>query len=65
LEKTYQITGIEPMLYKNFKAACAYYELTINEVFIKHMENIVEDHRRALGVFDKPKTYTKKGAKKK
>jgi len=51
LEKTYLITGVEPMLYKNFKAACAHYELTINEVFIKHIEHIVEDYLRAKSEF--------------
>jgi len=65
VEKKYLITGVEPMLYKNFKAACAHYELTINEVFIKHMENIVADYLMAVSEFKQPKIYTKKGAKKK
>jgi len=53
------------LCYKNFKAACAYYELTINEVFIKHMQNIVEDYLRARSEFDKPKIYKHKKGKTK
>jgi len=65
LEKTYQITGIEPMLYKNFKAACAYYELTINEVFVKHMRNIVEDYNNAILDRKFKAQQIKKGGRKK
>jgi len=65
LEKKYLITGVEPMLYKNFKAACAHYELTINEVFIKHMQNIVDDYNRQRQ--HKPPSIgnSKKGGRKK
>lgn len=65
MEKKYLITGVEPMLYKNFKAACAYYELTINEVFVNHMKNIVKDYLRAISEFDKAKVYTHKKGKNK
>ena len=65
MEKKYLITGVDPMLYKNFKAACAYYELTEKEVFIKHMRNIVEDYNNTL-LDRKVKAHQKKkGVKKK
>lgn len=65
MEKKYLITGVEPMLYKNFKAACAYYELTINKVLIKHMQSIVDDYLKAVSKVIKPTTYTTKRGKKK
>jgi len=65
MAKDYLIKGVDPTLYKYFKAACAYYELTINEVFVKHMENIVNDYLRAVSEFDKAKVYTHKKGKKK
>ena len=64
MDKKYLITGVEPMLYKNFKAACAYYELTVKEVFIKHMQSIVDDYFKALRKAIKPKTRTYKRRKK-
>jgi len=48
LEKTCFIEGIDPKLYKEFKSACAYYELSIKEVLIKHMQNIVDDYNSTL-----------------
>ena len=65
MEKSYLITGVEPMLYKNFKSACAYYELTISEVFIKHMESIVEDYNNALINRTFEAQQRRKGGKKK
>lgn len=65
MNKTYLITGIEPMLYKNFKAACAHYEITERDLLIQHMRNIVEDYLRALSEFKEPEIYTHKKGKKK
>lgn len=62
--KTYLITGVEPMLYKNFKAACAHYEMTEKDILIQHMRNIVEDYLKAISLNEGFKAYTKKGGKK-
>ena len=43
--KSFLITGIDDDLYKEFKAACAFYGLTIRGLFIKHMKCIVSDYR--------------------
>ena len=43
--KSFLITGIDDDLYKEFKAACAFYDLTIRGLFIKHMKCIVSDYR--------------------
>ncbi|MBA7494439.1 hypothetical protein ES702_05015 [subsurface metagenome] len=64
MEKTCFIEGIDSKLYKDFKAACAYYELSIKEVLVKHMQNIVEDYLKDRSVYDVPKSYKKKGGKK-
>jgi len=44
LAKSFTITGIDPKLWKEFKAACAHYDLTIKDVFILHVKNIVSDY---------------------
>lgn len=44
VKKSYLLTGIEPTLWKNFKAACAHYDISMREIFIKHMQNIVSDY---------------------
>lgn len=46
MTKSFTIRGIDPKLYKEFKAACAHYDLIINDVFNKHIYNIVSDYKR-------------------
>ena len=65
LDKKYLITGVDPKLYKDFKAACAYYDLSIRHVLINHMQNIVKDYQRARSEFSKRKIYEHKEVKKK
>jgi len=55
LKKTYLITGIEPGLMKDFKTACSHYELSMRDVFIKHMQNIVSDFDFAKWAKDETK----------
>lgn len=43
--KTYLITDIDPGTWKDFKTACAHYDLSMRVVFIKHIQNIVNDYR--------------------
>ena len=43
--KTYLITDIDPVTWKDFKAACAHYDISIKATLIKHIQNIVNDYR--------------------
>jgi len=63
--KTCFIEGIDPDLYKDFKSACAWFDLSIKEVLTSHMQNIVHDYLVARKIHDKPKIYTHKKGKKK
>jgi len=64
LSKTCFIEGINAELYKEFKVACAYFDLSIKVVLTRHMQNIVNDYRKARMIFDKPKVYKHKEKKK-
>lgn len=44
MKKSYLITDIEPELWKDFKAACAHYDMSIRQTLIKHIQNIVDDY---------------------
>jgi len=37
---------IDPGLWREFKAACAYYGISIKATLIKHVQNIVNDYRK-------------------
>ena len=51
-------------LRKDFKTACAHYGLSMKEVLIRHMQNIVNDYRVAKVDIRKYKSYSnKKGTK--
>lgn len=62
--KTYLITGINPDTWRDFKTACAYYNLSMRATLIKHIENIVNDFRRDRMMHDKPKVYSHRRKKK-
>ena len=64
MPKDYLIKGVDPDLYSEFKAACAYYRMTAKATLIKHMENIVDDYHKSRQMFDKPKIYKKVKGKK-
>lgn len=65
MKKSYLITNIDSDVWKDFKSACAYYDISMRSTLIQHIFNIVRDYKRALSEFKKPKVYTKKGGKKK
>lgn len=48
MSKNYIITNIDPVLWKDFKTACAFYEISIKELFVNHMKAIIKDHKRAM-----------------
>jgi len=55
---------IEPDLWREFKAACAYYDLSMKVTLIKHIQNIVNDYRVQSRGLKSRKTYTNKEGKK-
>ena len=57
LGKDYLIKDINPVIYKQFKAACAYYGLSMKDTLIKHMENVVSDYLNSFAMSGKPKIY--------
>lgn len=44
--KRFMITKIDPDLWRKFKTACAHYDLSIRDLFINLMENIVSDYEQ-------------------
>ncbi|MBA7496008.1 hypothetical protein ES702_06605 [subsurface metagenome] len=64
MDKTCFITGIDAELYKEFKLACVYYDLSIKAVLTKHMQNIVEDYRKDRAIYYKPEIDKHKKGKK-
>lgn len=65
MSKTFLIEGIDPKLHKDFKVACAYYGLSMKDVLIQHMRNIVEDYLNEVSTLDKRISRIKKGGNKK
>ena len=59
MAKTYLITGIDTATWKDFKTACAHYDISMKATLIKHIQNIVNDYRVSRREFDKPKIYKK------
>lgn len=55
---------IDPDLWKEFKTACAHYDISMKATLIKHIQNIVNDYRVSIREFDKPKIYKKVKGKK-
>jgi hypothetical protein len=37
---------IDPDLWKEFKTACAHYDISMKATLIKHIQNIVNDYRK-------------------
>ena len=50
-------------LRKDFKTACAHYGLSMKEVLIRHMQNIVNDYRAENVLGKRSKDYSKKREK--
>ena len=46
--KSFLITGIEPKIWKDFKSACAFYNLSARYVFIKYVCSVAKDWRYIL-----------------
>jgi len=64
LGKDYILTNIEEGFYREFKAACSHYGLSMKEVLIRHMQNIVNDYRKYKSGFTSIDLTKPKGGKK-
>lgn len=58
------LKDLDPQLKREFKAACSYFGLSMKQVLVKHMQNIVNDYRKAKIHPDYPK-YIKRRLNKK
>lgn len=54
LAKDYILSNIDQDFHREFKAACSHYGLSMREVFIRHMQNIVNDYRKYKSGFTNP-----------
>jgi len=64
MSKNYIVTNVDHRLWRDFKAACAYYDISIRATFLKHIENTVNDYRVARMSFRKPEPHLKKRGRK-
>lgn len=50
----YLLKNIDSVLWKEFKAACAHFDISMRATFIKHIQNIVNDYRKYKMNFGEP-----------
>jgi len=60
LVKDMIIQGIPADLKKDFKTACSYFDLSMKKTLINHMQNIVNDYRKARFMIDSRTTFIHK-----
>jgi len=63
LGKTYLLTGIDHDLQRDFKTACVYFDISMKAMLIKHMQNIVNDYRKAKRGLETSKNSKKRSKK--
>lgn len=63
--KRFMITKIDPDLWRKFKTACAHYDLSIRDLFINLMANIVHDFEKRPADDSPPMLKGRKQLKKK
>jgi hypothetical protein len=64
MSKDFQLKDLDPQLHREFKAACSHFGLSMKQVLVKHMQNIVNDYWKAKMQLDYPK-YNKRRLNKK
>lgn len=64
MAKSYLITGIDADTWKDFKAACVHYDISIKATLIKHIQNIANDYRIYKRQFTGKKIYKHREVKK-
>jgi len=45
MKRAFVLPDIDPKLWREFKAACAHYDISIKATLLKHIENVVNDYR--------------------
>lgn len=45
MKRAFLIKDIDHELWREFKAACAHYDISIKATLLKHIENVVNDFR--------------------
>jgi len=45
MKRAFVLPDIDPNLWREFKAACAHYDISIKAMLLKHIENVVNDYR--------------------
>ena len=51
MSKDFIVHNINKDLHRDFKTACAWYEISMREILIKHMQNIVNDYRKDKRIY--------------
>jgi hypothetical protein len=62
--KAFNLSRIEPELWREFKTACAYYDISIRGTLINYIQNVVDDYLKDRSMSSEPKIKTEKGGKK-
>ncbi len=64
-KQAFNLTGIDPKFWREFKAACAYYGISIRGTFLKHAQNIIDDYLAKMKELFLIEKAIEKGRKKK
>lgn len=64
MKKSYLLKGIEPDLWKEFKAVCVNIDVTIRQVFLDTINITIATYNKEMGGVKGKQTQTKKGGKK-
>jgi len=46
LSKDIQLKDVDPELHREFKTACSHFGISMKDVIVKHMQNIINDYRK-------------------
>jgi len=46
LSKDIQLKNVDPELHREFKTACSHFGISMKDVIVKHMQNIINDYRK-------------------
>uniref|UniRef100_A0A6M3MCC2 Antitoxin n=1 Tax=viral metagenome TaxID=1070528 RepID=A0A6M3MCC2_9ZZZZ len=46
MSKDIQLKDVDPELHREFKTACSHFGISMKDVIVKHMQNIINDYRK-------------------
>ena len=46
MSKDIQLKDVDPELHREFKTACSHFCISMKDVIVKHMQNIINDYRK-------------------